>query len=130
MTPSLLLDTHAFLWYAAGHTAMPVPMREAVAGAAEVYVSAASVWEASTKHRLGKLPLAAGVAAAGMPTVIVQLGFRPLSVDVEDGNLAGSFPHAHGDPFDRMIAAQAVRRGLTLVSNDAALDVFGITRVW
>lgn len=126
----MLLDTHAFLWFAAGYEAMPLSAREAVVGADEVFVSAASVWEARTKHRLGKLPVAAGIVASGFPTVMAELGFRPLSVDVEDGDLAGRFPHPHRDPFDRMLVAQAVRRGLALVSNDAALDAFGVTRVW
>ena len=99
VTPSVLLDTHAFLWYAAGHPSMPLSAREAV-------------------------------VAAGLPTVVAQLGFRPLAVEVEDGDLAGSLAQEHGDPFDRVLVAQAVRRGLALVSDDAALDVFGIARVW
>lgn len=130
MTRSVLLDTHAFIWYAVNHPALTQHARAVIADAADVYVSAASVWEVRTKFRLGKLSIAATVAAAGLPTVISAFGFEALSVEVEDGDLAGSFPQPHADPFDRMLAAQAVRRGLTLVSNDAALDVFGITRVW
>ncbi len=130
MTPPVLLDTHAFLWYAAGHPGMPLTAREIVLAAADVYVSAASVWEARTKHRAGRLPIAAPLVASGIPGVVAQLGFRPLSIEVADGDLAGSFPQAHRDPFDRMLVAQAIRRGLALVSNDAALDAFGVTRVW
>jgi PIN domain nuclease of toxin-antitoxin system len=130
VTRSVLLDTHTFVWYAVDHPALTLPARDAIAGALEVYVSAASVWEVRTKVRLGKLSIAAALAAAGLPTVIAAFGFEPLSVDVDDGDLAGSFPQAHGDPFDRMLAAQAVRRGLALVSNDTALDVFGVSRVW
>ncbi len=130
VTRSVLLDTHAFLWFAAGYPAMPLSAREIVIEAADVYVSAASVWEARTKHRIGKLPIAADLVASGLPTVVAQLGFRPLAVEVEDGDLAGSFSQSHRDPFDRMVVAQAIRRGLALVSNDAALDAFGVTRVW
>lgn len=130
VTRSILLDTHAFLWYAAGHSAMPVPVREVVVAADEVYVSAASVWEARTKHRNGRLAIAAGLVASGLPSVVAQLGFRPLAVEVEDGDLASSFSQPHRDPFDRMLVAQAVRRGLALVSNDVALDAFGVSRVW
>lgn len=130
MTRSVLLDTHAFVWYAVNHPDLTPRARAVIADAAEVYVSAASVWEVRTKYRLGKLSIAAAVAAAGLPAVIAAFGFEALSVDVEDGDLAGSFPQTHGDPFDRMLAAQAVRRALALVSNDAALDAFGVTRVW
>ena len=130
MTRPVLLDTHAFVWYAIDHPALTRPARDAIAEAADVYVSAASVWEVRTKVRIGKLSIAAAVAAAGLPSVIAAFGFEPLSVDVEDGDLAGGFPQEHRDPFDRMLVAQAIRRGLALVSDDAALDVFGVTRVW
>ena len=130
MSGAVLLDTHAFLWYAATPAVMPRLAYDAVTNASEAFVSAASVWEVRTKYRLGKLPIAAAVTAAGIPAAIAQLGLQTLSVDVEDGDLAGGFAQAHRDPFDRMLAAQAIQRGLALVSNDAALDVFGVTRVW
>jgi PIN domain nuclease of toxin-antitoxin system len=58
------------------------------------------------------------------------LQFLPLAIEVEDGDLAGALEARHGDPFDRILVAQAIRRRLLLVSNDAALDAFGVTRVW
>lgn len=130
MTRAVLLDTQAFLWYAAGDESMSDAARQIVVRAADVFVSAASVWEARTKYRLGKLPIADTLVAAGLPSVVAQLGFRPLALDVEDGDLAGGFSQPHRDPFDRIIVAQAIRRGLAVVSNDAALDAFGVTRVW
>ena len=129
MTRPLLLDTHAFLWYATGNTLMSQVARDVVTQADEVYVSAASAWETRTKYRLGKLTSAAAVAT-DLAGVIARLRFRPLSVELEDGDLAGALEAPHGDPFDRMLVAQAIRRGLALVSDDAALDAFGITRVW
>lgn len=127
---AVLLDTHAFLWYAAGHPSLTDTARRTIVTADSVYVSAASVWEARTKHRSGKLPLANGLAAVGFVQAIARFHLLALPVDADDGDLAGSFPQPHRDPFDRMLAAQAIRRGLTLVSNDAALDAFGVTRVW
>lgn len=126
---SLLLDTHAFFWYAVGDTTMPARVRVLVEHAADVYVSAASVWEIRTKYRLGKMTTAAPIARV-LPETITRLDFRPLAVDVDDADLAGAFIALHRDPFDRMIAAQAINRGLTLVSNDAAVDAFGVARVW
>ena len=126
---SLLLDTHAFFWYAIGNSALPEALRVTIEEAAEVYVSAASVWEIRTKHRLGKMPAANAIAHV-LPETIARLSFRTLAVDVFDGDRAGAFVAAHRDPFDRMLAAQALNRGLALVSNDAALDAFGVRRVW
>ena len=128
-TRALLLDTHAFLWYALGDNAMPQATRRLVANASDVYVSAASVWEVRTKHRLGKMPGADPIAAV-LPGTIARLSFRAIGIDVDDADLAGAFDAAHRDPFDRMLAAQALNRGLALVSNDAALDAFGVERVW
>ena len=129
VTPALLLDTHAFLWYATGDALMSDVARDAVTQAGEVYVSAASAWETRAKYRLGRLAGAAAVAT-DLAGVIARLEFRPLPIDVEDGDLAGALAARHGDPFDRMLVAQAIRRRLALVSNDAALDAFGVTRVW
>ena len=125
----LLLDTYAFLWYAVGDSSMPVHARGLVERADSVYVSAASLWEIRTKYRLGKLPVAEPIAAVLLDT-LPRLSFRPLSIDARDGDLAGAFAAAHRDPFDRMLAAQALNRGLALVSNDTALDAFGVRRVW
>lgn len=130
MTRDVLLDTHTFLWYAVSPDTLSRVAYGAVVDAAQAYVSAATVWEVRTKHRLGKLPMAAALVAAGLPSVIARLNLQPLSVDPEDGDMAGALPGRHRDPFDRMLAAQARRRNLVLVSNDAALDAFGVTRVW
>ena len=125
----LLLDTHAFLWFALGETQLPVSARALVTEATVVYVSAASVWEIRTKHRLGKLEAAAGLVG-GLPGHIRRLGFTPLAIEVEDADLAGALAGVHRDPFDRMLAGQAIRRGIPVVSNDTALDGFGVTRRW
>jgi PIN domain nuclease of toxin-antitoxin system len=108
---------------------MSLTARDAITRAEDVYVSAASAWETRTKYRLGKLSGAAAVAT-DLPDVVARLKFRPLPIEFEDGDLAGALEGRHGDPFDRMLVAQALRRGLALVSNDAALDAFGVTRVW
>ena len=129
----VLLDTHAFLWFALGDERMSPTAREIVVGASVVYVSAASTWEIRTKHRLGRLAEANGLVT-GLPGHIRRLGFTPLPIEIEDGDLAGALAGAldgaHRDPFDRMLAAQAILRDLPLVSNDSALDAFGVRRSW
>lgn len=127
---ALLLDTHAFLWFLAGDKALSRPARRAIEADDEtVFVSAASAWEIATKFRLGKLPDAAAVAAAIAP-VIEEKGFTSLAISVEHAQQAGAFAADHKDPFDRMLAAQALLEGLILVSNDEAFDAFGVNRLW
>lgn len=126
----LLLDTHAFLWWVLGDERLPERIREQIPAAERVWVSAASAWEIRTKYRLGKLPEAEAALVIGLPDVAASHGFHVLAVTFDDGDRAGGFTQLHKDPFDRMIAAQALNRHLALVSNDTALDAFGVVRVW
>jgi len=126
----LLLDTHAFLWWLAGHRSMSRRAQSAIEDeGVEVFVSAASAWEITTKYRLGKLPDAALVANDVLATVESQR-FAALSISTEHAQLAGSLAGAHADPFDRMLMAQAMLEDLTLVSNEKNFDAYGVKRLW
>lgn len=126
----LLLDTHAFLWWLAGNTRLPMSSRRAIEDPDnDVIVSAASAWEIATKYRIGKLSEAAAVAQ-DVAGAIASQGFEELPITVEDAERAGRLPGPHGDPFDRMLIAQAVARGLVLVSIDRVFDKYGVRRVW
>jgi PIN domain nuclease of toxin-antitoxin system len=126
----LLLDTHALLWWLDGDRRMSKRARTLVGrDTNEVFVSAASAWEISTKSRLGKLPGAADVAA-DIPGAVANQGFLPLAITLQHAQRAGQLTTQHRDPFDRMLAAQALIEGLPIVSNDEALDVFELTRLW
>lgn len=125
----LLLDTHALLWYGRLDPRLPAATRQAIeAPESTVHVSAASAWEIATKVRLGKLE--GGVLANDFLREVRAQSFRVLPIGAQDAQDAGNLAGAHGDPFDRMLAAQALRRGLVLVSNDAVLDQFGVQRLW
>ena len=126
----LLLDTHAFVWWADGDAALSAAARTAIGDVdSEVWVSAASAWEITTKHRLGKWPQVAAVAA-NVTFAITDNGFEPLPVTVPHAQHAGALAGAHKDPFDRLLVAQSLRDGYVLVSNDKAFDVFGVHRLW
>jgi PIN domain nuclease of toxin-antitoxin system len=126
----LLLDTHTLLWWAAGDAALPRKVRTAIGRADNaVVVSAASAWEISTKHRLGKLP-AVGALIDGLLDYLADQDFVALPITVRHAQRAGSLPGSHRDPFDRMLAAQAQLENLTLVSNDTAFDGYGVRRIW
>jgi len=95
----------------------------------EIIVSAATAWEIAIKYKIGKLPdVAALVADIGGQ--LTREGFDELPVSVLHGQLAGALPLHHTDPFDRMLIAQALTEGLTLVSNERPFDAYGVTRLW
>ena len=127
----LLLDTHSFLWWVFADPKLSRRARTAIADDAhnDVFVSAASAWEITTKFRIGKLP-DAGIVARDVPAVVTAEGFVPLSVSILHGQRAGDLAGAHRDPFDRMLIAQAMLEGLTLVSNEEVFDHYAISRLW
>ncbi len=130
MSVKLLLDTHALLWWLAGNESLSLPAREAIGEPDnDVFVSAASVWEIAVMQRRGKLPYAA-VIVADLDTVVRDCGFVGLPISLRHGQLGGSLPGPHRDPFDRMLIAQALADGIVLVSNEQAFDAYGVARLW
>ena len=126
----VLLDTHAFLWWLDGDRRLPTRVRTVIGEPAnEVLVSAASVWEITTKARLGKLPGATEVAA-DVPACIESQGFVPLPITVHHAQRAGALAGSHRDPFDRMLIVQAQAEGVPVASNETIFDDYGITRLW
>jgi PIN domain nuclease of toxin-antitoxin system len=126
----LLLDTHAFLWWLAGHSSLPKRVRTEIdQSGSDVFVSAASAWEIATKHRLGKLP-EADLVASDIMLYIESQQFTPLAVSVTHGQIAGALPGHHRDPFDRMLVAQAMAEDLVLVSNERAFENYSVKRLW
>ncbi len=126
----LLLDTHALLWWLAGDRQLSFTARRAISDQQyEVFVSAASAWEVTTKHRLGKLPMA-GPLAVDFAREVRRQGFTPLPISLEHAQVAGALSNDHRDPFDRMLVAQAREEKLALVSNETVFDRFGVKRVW
>jgi PIN domain nuclease of toxin-antitoxin system len=125
-----LLDTHALLWWLFDDPRLSQAVRGIVADPDnEILVSSASAWEISTKYRLGKLPRAAPLAR-DIEGWIERAGFGELAVTIPHAQRAGSWPHEHRDPFDRMLAAQSALEALPLVTRDEAFSAFGIQVVW
>ncbi|MCI2237798.1 MULTISPECIES: type II toxin-antitoxin system VapC family toxin [Kineococcus] len=119
---TFLLDTHVLLWWLSDDERLPERMRAAVAdGENEVFVSAASAWEMSIKAALGKLTV-----PDGLHEELERQGFTELPVTVDDGLAAGALPRHHDDPFDRMLIAQAARRGLRLLSVDRRFSDYDV----
>lgn len=92
-------------------------------------MSAASAWEIATKHRLGRLGHA-GALVRAWTTELEQNRYLPLMITAAHALHAGGYEVDHGDPFDRIIAAQAELEGMTLVASDRAFDLFPVRRLW
>lgn len=126
----VLLDTHTLVWA----TLSPAFLsRQASAIIADelnvILVSAASAWEIATKVRLGKLP-GAEVLEREFLEVMDRAGYTLLAIDVQSALRAGRLTAEHRDPFDRMIAAQALASDIPILSTDSRLDAFGVRRIW
>ena len=126
----LLLDTHAFAWWLADDPKLPRAAHAAIAhGQNDVWVSAVSVFEAATKHRLGKSP-EARILLDHLADAWLQSLIRFLSIAVQHAELAGSMGGPHGDPFDRMLAAQSLVEGMILVTGDPVFARMDIPVLW
>ena len=126
----LLLDTHAFIWWAIGSVRLPQRARDAIDDDSNVvFVSATSAWEITTKYRRGRLDEASEIAP-NVAGVIDAQNFERLPITVDDAARAGTLPGPHNDPFDRMLIAQALSHNLTLVSNESLFDSYGVRRIW
>ena len=128
---TLLLDTHVLIWALAAPHRLPASVRVRVADRREsLVVSAASAFEIATKHRLGRLPEAAALVHS-FDEQVARLGADLISIEARHAITAGSLDWAHRDPFDRLLAAQAMSEGFELVSADAVFTgLAGIAVVW
>lgn len=126
----VLLDTHTFIWAVDDVSKLgPQATAELVNPANELLVSAASVWEIAIKVSIGKMTLSLPFrdwvtkAMADLPATL-------LDIAIDHTNEIISLPHHHGDPFDRLLVAQAIVESLPVISIDPKLDPYPIRRVW
>ena len=126
----VLIDTHYVLWAAINSKRMETWARKLIADLDnEILVSAASVYEISLKVRLGKLPEAIEFESDLIANIESRLGYTLLPLEPQSMMRAARFDDPHADPFDRMIAAQAIQNNLALLSTDPKLDAFGVRRL-
>ncbi|MGQ0511886.1 MAG: type II toxin-antitoxin system VapC family toxin [Betaproteobacteria bacterium] len=125
----LLLDTHALLWWVDGGGSLsPAQLRAIGRPANQVCVSVASAWEMSIKASLGKLELAASVGEY-IARHLAANRFQLLEIGLAHAARVEQLPYHHRDPFDRLLAAQALEEGLVLVSRDAVFARYGVKRI-
>lgn len=126
----LLLDTCTFLWMLSGDSKLSqrvVPLLQSPENS--LYLSAGSCWEISIKHRLGKLELPDDPADY-IPAQREAHGIEPLAIGESATLLTGRLPAAHQDPFDRILIAQALDLGLTILSPDPLFKKYPVKTIW
>ena len=125
----LLLDTHVLLWAALDDRRLSQHARQALADADNLYLSAISVLELAIKISAGRLD--ATMSSASLVTLSVQnLGLIELPVSVAHALRVAELPHIHGDPFDRLLVAQAQTEGLPLVTADSRIRRYDVETIW
>ncbi len=122
----LLLDTHAALWLLADDERLGGDARrELSVETNRVLLSAAVVWEVSIKRAIRKLEVPDEYLA-----LLLDAGVEELPVRIEHALAVERLPPHHGDPFDRLLVAQALTEGATLVTGDPALRAYGVPVLW
>ena len=119
----LLLDTSALIRWHAG--VLRPPAVRIVERAAAVAVSPVSAWEIAIKRALGKLKFADGVES-----VAARYGFDELPVTLRHADLVRDLPSHHGDPFDRLLIAQALEEGFTILTSDRVFEAYRVPVEW
>ncbi len=126
----LLLDTHAFLWWVFDDARLSPAARDLIADpAAEILFSTVSAWEIAIKAGTGRLDLPADVAAFIVDQVR-RNRFRVLAVELPHALRVHALPDHHRDPFDRLLAAQALVEAVPLLSRDRHLAPYEIELRW
>lgn len=126
----LLLDTHTLIWFFADDARLPERAGSLIEDAVNTCsISLATPWEMAIKISLGKLrtPYTPG---AGLRNLLERNAITILSLEPEDFDWVTTLPFHHRDPFDRLLAVQALRLDLTLVSADPIFDRYGVRRAW
>jgi PIN domain nuclease of toxin-antitoxin system len=122
----LLLDSHAFVWWAENNPALSSTARIAIADPEnEVLVSVAGAWELVIKARLGKLPLPDDVE-----TMMIRQGFSLLAISFIHLRRYATLQLHHKDPFDRMMIAQALAEGIPIATADRRFSAYGVQVMW
>ena len=121
----MLLDTHAFLWWDASDPQLGAACAAVIADPANrIFVSAASIWEIAIKQRAGRLHFTGSRSGA-----VTRNGFLHLPISCEHAEAAAALPPIHQDPFDRILIAQALQRGLVLATADITIKQYSVPQL-
>ena len=123
-----LLDTHALLWFLYDDPRLSAQAKDLIETADTVNASIVSLWEVAIKQHLGKLSIEhtpSGLAEACEKSDIGIMGIEPEQLDVLE-----SLPDIHKDPFDRLLVAQALSVGMSLITADEKISLYEVDVAW
>jgi PIN domain nuclease of toxin-antitoxin system len=124
----LLLDTHVALWAVSDHERLPAASHDLISDEAnEVFVSVASVWEIAIKHGLPIPRRKISISSEEAVALFRQVGFTLLPISADHATAVETLPPIHGDPFDRLIVAQALTQPLVLLTRDTLVARYSDT---
>jgi len=124
---NLLLDTHVFLWFVSGDAKLPTAWRDAISDPAnQVFLSVVSIWEATIKFQIGKLPLPES-PSLDLPAQRARHSIASLALDEQSVARLTSLPAHHRDPFDRILICQAIEHSPTIATVDSLITQYGVT---
>ena len=121
----LLLDTHVVLWWVGDNRRLNSAAREAIATADLVWVSAMTALEVAIKVSKRQLR-----TSEPLPVTVAADDFTELAVTMRHAQEVERLPRHHGDPFDRLLIAQARIEGATIVTHDRAFEAYGVPVIW
>lgn len=125
-----LLDTCTLLWWWSEPEKLSKRALALIENAGiSVRISSGSAWEIATKYRLGKLPQGGRIIAEWNERLAID-GFKEITITSLHAIRAGGFTSEHRDPFDRVIAAQAVIENYAVMTPDREIEYLGATRIW
>jgi len=116
----LLLDTQLLLWASAGSASLPGAARKLISGIGnELIFSVASIWETAIKHAKGMTVFRADPGL--LRSSLLGNGYAELAITGPHATAVASLPPIHKDPFDRLLIAQAMVEGITLLTADGTI---------
>jgi PIN domain nuclease of toxin-antitoxin system len=125
----ILLDTHAFIWFAEDDDQLHPNIKRAIEKSAnDIFLSIASIWEMAIKIQLNKLKISKSIEE--VIELATSNGFELLPILPEHIIKLTTLAFHHRDPFDRIIIAQGLDENFQIVSKDSIFDEYGVKRLW
>ncbi len=121
-----ILDTHTYLWFISNDRKLSAKARKLIEADSRIYVSISSLWEITIKASLGKITLTASLENI-LKKQIAENDFEILHIDPNHLMKLFTLPYNHGDPFDRIIIAQALYENLPIIGCDSLFTSYGVS---
>lgn len=126
---AFLLDSHTFLWFVAGDKQIPVSVRDKIKDINQsCFLSAASLWEITIKHQIGKLDL--DISLAELFDYVDRNQIEIIPITCEHLLTLSDLPNHHNDPFDRLIISQAIAEDLIVITRDKLFKKYKVKQQW